>query len=173
VLNYPIWLKIKRAGAVLSFQRSENGTSYTEVATREIGTSTTQVTLPDEVLVGLAVTAGGGGAARYDFREVSPPAFTEVIPQTNWTRCDCNGDGLLDISDPVYSLSRQFQGGEELCDPACNCNADDVYDISDPIFDLARQFQGGASPPPPFPACQKFEGSRCEELRRDYCPGGI
>ncbi len=81
----PIYLRVKRAGAKLSFQRSADGVNYTEVGTRDIGTGATQVNLRDETLVGLATTAGGGGSTRVDYRQVSlpplNPPFVSVPPE--------------------------------------------------------------------------------------------
>ncbi len=85
VLALPIYLKLKRTDAKLSFQRSPDGVSYTEVGTRDIGTGTTQVNLRNETLVGIATTAAGGGSTRVDYREarfppLNPP-FTPVPPE--------------------------------------------------------------------------------------------
>ena len=54
-----------------SFQRSADGNSYTEVATRDIGIGTTQVNFRNDALIGLAVTGGGGGSSLFGFGEIT------------------------------------------------------------------------------------------------------
>ena len=88
--------------------------------------------------------------------------FAPLLPPPNWKRCECNGDGILDISDPVCSLGFQFTGAAiPPCVGALDCNSDGTIDISDPVFLLAFLFLGG--PPPAFPAvppsgCEFFPG---------------
>jgi hypothetical protein len=68
-------------------------------------------------------------------------------------RCDCNGDGKIDISDAVAILNHRFLGGPPCrCPEAEDCNDDDARDVSDPISLLAHLFlASGRLPPPPFP----------------------
>jgi hypothetical protein len=76
VPSFPIYLKLARTGAKLSFQRSSDGAAYTEVLAKDIGTANMQqINLRDETLVGLAVSGQGAGATRATFRDVSGPAF--------------------------------------------------------------------------------------------------
>ncbi len=77
-----------------------------------------------------------------------------------WGRCDANGDGAYDISDPVASINAQFLGGTVGCVPALDCNNDGGVDISDPVFDIQWQFLGGDKPIDPYPACDNF--ATCE-----------
>ena len=77
---------------------------------------------------------------------------------------DNNGDGGIDLSDPIYSLTFTFQGGPapvSFCTPAgpkedgCailsgDVNGDGGIDLSDPVYSLAFTFQGG---PAPVPSC--------------------
>jgi hypothetical protein len=75
----------------------------------------------------------------------------------SWLRCDANGDGARDITDPVFVLARLFQGGPAPgCAGAIDCNSDGAVDVSDVVFDLAFQFQGGGPPAPPYPGCDRF-----------------
>jgi len=77
VPSFPIYLRLARTGAKLSFQRSSDGATYTEVLAKDIGTANTQqINLRDETLVGLAVSGQAAGSTRATFREVSGPAFT-------------------------------------------------------------------------------------------------
>src|SRR5262245_15808187 len=69
-------------------------------------------------------------------------------------RGDANGDGKLDLSDPIKTLGNLFiDGGEFSCAKACDSNADGLVDLSDVIFSLSYLFQGGAEPPAPGMRC--------------------
>lgn len=73
---------------------------------------------------------------------------------TQFIRGDTDGNGEINISDPIYSLAYQFAGGP--CPPCFD--ADDVddsgeIDISDPIYSLNYQFADGPEPLSPFPEC--------------------
>jgi hypothetical protein len=72
---------------------------------------------------------------------------------------DTNGDKARDLSDAVYALTFQFQGGPEpvpFCNPAgagegCasengDTNGDKARDLSDAVYALTFQFQGGPAP---------------------------
>jgi hypothetical protein len=63
--------------------------------------------------------------------------------------CDCNGDAVVDISDPVCLLTFLFLGGPA---PTCpmDANGDLATDITDAIYLLSFLFLGG---PPPVPGC--------------------
>ena len=69
-----------------------------------------------------------------------------------WVRGDSNGDGELDISDPILMLGSLFLGDltTEVCLPALDVNVDEHFDISDPIILLRYLFQGDVVLSPPF-----------------------
>ncbi|HAK94684.1 MAG TPA: hypothetical protein DCM87_06695 [Planctomycetes bacterium] len=68
-----------------------------------------------------------------------------------FVRGDTNGDGALDIGDPVYTLHYLF-----VSDTACDCldaldvNDDGKVDIADAVFELSFLFRSGTPPPPPL-----------------------
>lgn len=67
-----------------------------------------------------------------------------------FVRGDCNGDGTLDISDPIRTLSYLFAGGVYIaCLDAADANDDGRVDISDAIHSLSYLFTGGKDIPPP------------------------
>jgi len=66
-----------------------------------------------------------------------------------FVRGDVNGDGSVDVSDPVVSLAFLFSQGPLGCESAADTNDDGLLDISDPIFGLSFLFGGGLPIPPP------------------------
>lgn len=69
-------------------------------------------------------------------------------------RGDGNSDGWVDMSDPIYTLSYLFLGGEApRCVRAADANGDGTLDIADCIRELSFLFGGGSAPPPPYPGC--------------------
>jgi hypothetical protein len=62
---------------------------------------------------------------------------------------DANGDGIIDIGDPIFVIAYIFRGGP-IPDPydAADANCDGIVDIGDPIYIIAYIFRGG---PPPTP----------------------
>ncbi len=67
-------------------------------------------------------------------------------------RGDPNGDGDVDLSDPVFILNYLFTGGDRPdCLEAANANGSSGIDIGDAIFLLGYQFGGGPPPPAPGP----------------------
>jgi hypothetical protein len=67
-------------------------------------------------------------------------------------RGDANFDGMLNLSDSIFTLAYLFQGGEEpICLDAIDSDDNGKLDLTDVIFTLRFLFQGGAPPPEPFP----------------------
>ena len=67
---------------------------------------------------------------------------------------DADGDGKVDISDPIWLLNGLFrEGPKPACDDAADSNDSGAVDISDAVFGIAYQLMGGPSPPAPFPEC--------------------
>ncbi len=80
-----------------------------------------------------------------DSCEVGGPRFV---------RGDGNGDGSLDVSDPVFVLLHLFAGGSP---PACEKSADTddngLLNLADPVAFLQFLFQEGPPPASPFHTC--------------------
>ena len=77
---------------------------------------------------------------------VALPAYGQLA----FRRGDCNGDGILDISDPLSNLAFQFAGTfTPMCKDALDYNDDGNIDISDPVGSLSFQFAGTGDPPAP------------------------
>jgi hypothetical protein len=74
-------------------------------------------------------------------------------PVEKFRRGDTNGDGALDLSDAVATLTYLFLGGQTLkCPDSADTNDDGVLDLSDPVSLLGFQFLGGPAPAAPGPA---------------------
>ena len=106
-------------------------------------------TAPDMATVSLGVVAEDAEASTTV--EVQPEAAGYFI------RGDCNGDAVVDISDPIYLLNYNFVGGVEdpACLAACDANADGeaTGSTTDPIYILNHLFLGGPAPLAPYPLC--------------------
>ena len=77
-----------------------------------------------------------------------------VVPDLAYVRGDANGDGRIDISDPITILGCLFLGEAcSICGEASDANDDGAVQISDPIYLLNWRFGTGPGPPAPFPGC--------------------
>ena len=83
----------------------------------------------------------------------------------NWVTYDCNGDGGLDISDPLCNLGWLFRGqSEPPCLQALDFNGDNGHDITDPVSALRFLFRGERSPSAGvgsqgYPTCLQSDGA--------------
>ena len=100
-----------------------------------------------------------GGAAIQGFDVVAVhDAFQVGTPPwapspSNFVRADANGNGLVDISDAVFTLARLFSEGEDLpCADAADANDDGAVNVADAVFTLNYLFAAGPTPPPPGPS---------------------
>ncbi|MGQ9592457.1 MAG: dockerin type I domain-containing protein [Planctomycetota bacterium] len=93
-----------------------------------------------------------GPALSAETRESDPRLVrVVVVSEPVLASCgDANGDGSLDISDAVWTLTYLFAGGAPPASmQAADTNGDGKLDISDPIYLLGYLFLGG--PPPVCP----------------------
>jgi len=68
-------------------------------------------------------------------------------------RGDANGDGEVNVTDPVFTLRHLFQGERApSCLEAADTNNDAQVGITDAVAALDFLFQGGPAPAPPGPA---------------------
>lgn len=75
-------------------------------------------------------------------------------PGVPFLRGDCNGDGVINIVDPIFLGMALFSGaGPIACEAACDFNADGVLNIADGAYGFHYLFAGGPPPPGPFPVC--------------------
>ena len=73
---------------------------------------------------------------------------------TQFIRGDANRDGIVDLSDVIYTLTYLFNADQLVKPVACfdALDVDDsgILDISDAIYLLAHLFLGEQAPPAPF-----------------------
>ncbi|MCA8960830.1 MAG: hypothetical protein KDC38_09965 [Planctomycetes bacterium] len=72
----------------------------------------------------------------------------------DFRRADSNGDGTVDISDPVFSLAFLFTGGATPpCLDAADANDDGLVNLADAVATLTELFGTGGVVPLPYPGC--------------------
>ena len=102
------------------------------------------------------------------------PCFAIVEGET-FIRGELNGNGSIDLGDPIALLAGLFLDGVDLdCLDAADVNDDGVAELADAL-DLLGYLYGGATPPPaPFPACgfdRTSDAIDCE-ISPAACPSG-
>ncbi|MEE8143380.1 MAG: hypothetical protein V3T77_09795 [Planctomycetota bacterium] len=68
---------------------------------------------------------------------------------SDFARGDGNGDGTVNVADPVYNLNYQFNMGPATCLDALDSNDDGTVNVADPVYSLGFQFAMGPALPPP------------------------
>ncbi len=102
------------------------------------------------------------GAVVSDLEPAVAICVTPAPAGNRFTRGDCNGDDIVDVSDTPFGLGYLFSGGNDpLCLEACDSNSDGAVDVSDPVNNLQYLFQGGNPFAMPFPACDTAPVAKC------------
>jgi len=100
------------------------------------------------------------------FTSLSIPTPGHAAELNGFSRGDCNGDTLWDLSDPIGLLHYLLiEGPSPRCSDACDINDDGMLDISDGIYALGGLFGVGAPPLAPYPDCghdETADSLRCE-----------
>lgn len=110
-------------------EKTLSGSTYVESVASDVGADGTVDASAERI-----VTFGGGA--------------------TPFRRGDANSDGIVNIGDPVWTLSFFFAGGPPpSCEDAGDTNDDGTYNLADAIRTFDYIFLGGSPPPPPFPGC--------------------
>jgi hypothetical protein len=77
---------------------------------------------------------------------------TPLPPQNStFLRGDANGDDVVDVSDPLFTLFYLFQGKSAGCLDALDANDDGDVGVTDVIYVLQFLFRDGPAPALPFP----------------------
>jgi myo-inositol-hexaphosphate 3-phosphohydrolase len=128
----------------------------------------------------LDAPAGSTVSIRIEARDLADPPnvmapfeYTVAIPGPGgetFRRADANGDGEIDVSDPIFTLFYLFVGqSPPPCLKAADSNDDGEVQISDALHTLRFLFGGDAPPPEPFAACgadPTTDGLTCENRDR-------
>ncbi|MCA8961009.1 MAG: dockerin type I repeat-containing protein [Planctomycetes bacterium] len=93
-----------------------------------------------------------------DYFDESDAPFTIIdpTPAVTFVRGDANGDGGINVGDPVAILAQLFEPSPPTlpCDDAADTNGDGAMDIADAVYALSYLFlTGSPEPPAPFPDC--------------------
>jgi hypothetical protein len=80
-----------------------------------------------------------------DFRSAAPTPGADNAAR-HVARGDADGNGRLELTDPIAVLNHLFQGRRLACPEAARVNSDGTLDLSDAIYLLAYLFTGGPEP---------------------------
>ncbi len=104
---------------------------------------------------GRVIISGGTGGATVDadidnLSVTTYEAGDIVVPGKKFRRGDTDGNGALEITDPINNLAFQFLGTFiPPCMDAADYDDNGKIEITDPIGNLSHQFLGTAPPAPP------------------------
>ena len=77
--------------------------------------------------------------------------FSYGLSPSLFVRGDANGDGLVDVSDPVKVLFYLFSGAATDCEDSLDADDDERIGLTDAVRVLDFLFRGGLAPAAPFP----------------------
>lgn len=161
------WIRIERNGATISSLFSEDGEDWVLLGEEEVA-------LPETVLVGVAATGRDPGSESLPFEPLRARISNlELVSFGTFVRGNCNGDGAIDISDPISTFRILFLGvSGPRCVDACDSNDDGMLDLTDPVHTLEFLFLGrGEIPHPGSRNCGKDltdDTLTCDSY--DLCP---
>jgi hypothetical protein len=83
----------------------------------------------------------------------APQSIPLELPAV-FLRGDADGNGRVDMTDSLYTLSSLFLGNKELCcQDAADANDSGEVELTDAVLVLRYLFAGGTAIPAPFPGC--------------------
>jgi len=106
--------------------------------------------------------AGGITIFWNDPRPLSQDADHDGLPDEcagrSFRRADANGDGFLNIADPVWVLRRLFLDDATIpCADAADVDDSESLDVTDAVYSLRFQFMDGPAPMPLSPAAEAIQ----------------
>jgi hypothetical protein len=128
---------------------SANTTSETAFFTKDVDPADFLVAGENQLAVEVHQDAPDSSDLSFDLELVGKEIPGTTAP--TFLRGDANGDGKLDISDPLKILFHLFEESAVGCLEALDANDSSAVDISDPTYILQYLFLGGPAPPAPFP----------------------
>ncbi|MBN1419390.1 MAG: PKD domain-containing protein [Planctomycetes bacterium] len=148
-----VWLRLDRRGDLLVGMYSLDGENWSDLGGAEIDE------IPARLQVGLAAGAPQNPILpALESFEAIDVRFSEIdlesLPAAAFRRGDCNSDGAINISDPVFNINHQFASGPApSCLKTADANDDGIVDLGDPVFELNYLFASGPVPPMPLAEC--------------------
>jgi len=133
-----------------------NNAAYSEVQILLDGVQVTTATAQDSTIV---ISLPGTGTFTIQVNATSACGLALIGPTTEATcaprfrRGDHNGDGALDIADPLGVLGYMFSNGPATCMDASDANDDGSVDVSDAVRLLLHLFGGTGPLPAPHGFC--------------------
>ncbi|MCA8961506.1 MAG: metallophosphoesterase [Planctomycetes bacterium] len=105
------------------------------------------------------------------FDDTDMPVDAIRVSKLRAVRGDVNGDGAVDISDPIAMVNGLFTvGAHPVCEVIGDANGDAAFDVADVIHVLTWLFVPGApSPVVPFPDCGPIPEMPGEHCLRQGC----
>jgi hypothetical protein len=103
----------------------------------------------DDTLV-LALPPHLDGSVPLEISNEHGKAEAMIEYRSEFTRADVNGDGKVNISDPVTILGYMFKNQKVACEDATDANDDGKISIADVLSLLLYLFDYGNRPPEPF-----------------------
>lgn len=135
----------------------QNPERYDELVVRRQGI---EIAILDGGSTEVTDTGSGAGpraftvAGRLDGDESAPSACSLVVAGNapTFIRGDVNGNGGIDLVDPLMGLTYMFSAGEApSCIDALDADDSGATNLVDPLRILLYMFTGGVPPAPPFP----------------------
>ena len=88
----------------------------------------------------------------------------------DFTRGDANGDGTVNVSDPILTYVYLIGQGPLPCHDGADSNDDGTVNVVDVVYTLGYLFRGGDDPPTPFPGCGPDPTADTLECATSACP---
>ncbi|MEM7262358.1 MAG: DUF4397 domain-containing protein [Planctomycetota bacterium] len=135
-----------------------------DLEVRLAGTTTVVLELPGVALAaGINATAFAVGLVG----DMTLNALIAIDVNEVFVRGDSDRNGTFQVSDPVATIERLFNGAtlEGYCADAADANDDGHVDIADVVYSLEYLFIGGPAPTAPFPSAGT--DPTADELRCD------
>ena len=125
--------------------------------------------IPAEATYLTLATGSGGDTVFCDFGTFAEARIFSAGGR-QFARGDANGDGSVNITDPIFTLGYLFLGSEApTCIDAADGDDSGVVNITDPLYILNGLFLGGPLPPAPYPDCgpdPTEDDLTCDEFAR-------
>ena len=96
--------------------------------------------------------------------------FVDLASCQPFVRGDANGDGAINLADPIDTLDYLFSGGSTDCLRAIDANGDGLVNLPDVITLVSHLFQAAGPLPAPFPDCAPENASSGLSCNAYSCP---